>query len=131
MTDLTWQEKMKRDTLFKIKNAFRNPETHKFELRTWKQLIEKIPKGTLSGYLNDLIKQGFIEVKVEINDKGKRQTVYCIPKDFVIQSKLKSKEIGAEYFILSEKGEVIEHGNGAIIQRYNSKIFRKEKKADS
>lgn len=108
----------------KVKEAFWNPKTGKYEPKTWAELIEQIPKGTLSPLLNVLIEEGFVKRKI-------RQTIYTLVKPFAVKThgktrKRQAKGVGpTEQIMVSKKGR-IRRKEGLIFHRYGREVFRKK-----
>lgn len=111
----------------KVKEAFWNPKTGKYEPKTWAELTKEIPKGTLSPLLNILIKEGFVEGKVTVNLENERRIIYKLVKPFAVKKKIKTKGVGpAERIKISSEGK-IKREEGLIYRRYGRKIFRRKK----
>jgi len=126
----TWQQKKKFKSFLRLKYLFINSETNKPEPRTWAELSEGMPKGTLSPLLRKWIKNGFVEVRLRIHENGKRETVYTLKKP-VFKLVHKSRKTGAiERIFVSPEGE-IKRDYGELVRSGKSKIryFRKAKKA--
>lgn len=111
----------------KVKEAFWNPKTGKYEPKTWAELVEKIPKGTLSPLLNTLIREGFVEGKAMVNLENKRRILYELVNPFACKKNIKSKGVGpAERITVGSKGKIMRE-EGLIYRKYGQKIFRRKK----